>query len=191
MWELKPKRQVCYSGKGTLMSPLQSSHQLGLPWCVQVSGLLASLGTWASCHACTAGEVQSSPRAGQAQRWFWTHAFSQVLGNSMGRLLQIHLWSHQDRHRTGTSLKECLTQTPLPPSIHVLQRLPMDEALMGVEETSHTQPSIYQDCASTWLNYTCSVTHELTGLERKDEFAPDRQNTVKKALSAICLTSKC
>lgn len=29
--ELKSKSQVCYSGKGTLMSPLQSSHQLSLP----------------------------------------------------------------------------------------------------------------------------------------------------------------
>lgn len=37
--------------------------------------------------------------------------------------------------RTGTSMKEYLTQTPLPPSIHVLQRLPMDKALVGVEET--------------------------------------------------------
>ena len=45
-------------------------------------------------------------------------------------------------------MKEHLAQTPLPPGIRVLQRLPVDKALLGVEETLHTQPSIYQAFAA-------------------------------------------
>lgn len=123
-WEPKPKRQVCYSGEGTLLSePFAKQSPAGFAPMSQISGLLASLETRASYQACTAGEVKSSPRPGQAQRWLWTHAFPQVLGS----YYKLTSGAMRTGIRTGTSVKEFLTQTPLPPGIHVLQRLAMDD----------------------------------------------------------------
>lgn len=97
-WELKPKWQICYSGKGTLMNLLQSSHHLGLPWChkFQVHCL-----HWGPEHCVKPAHLEwCRAHPGQDRlRADWTHAFPQVLGSSMGRVLQTHIWSHQGSHQ--------------------------------------------------------------------------------------------